>query len=823
MDVRESALHHANAFLALFGLNRRMKWALAAGAVIVPLLGAVAVYYQYRLDARLHGNWLRQTRALTVLNDVEKQGYRMALEAASAALSVAQQPQPAAASDLPGLARGLRQGERSEFHQAWQELKKSLADYADLIESPERGKLSDEVSSAARGLRQATLELVGADSGTIPLKSHAAEQAEQAFETALRRAAVQEWAFLRQAEQDATRSTRLAQLVMCASWISATLLACLLGFLFAKQQRDAALEAGRLKSRFLANMSHEIRTPMNVIIGMTELVLDSSLQPGQRRHLSMVKGSAESLLQVINDILDFSKIEAGRLEIEPIEFNIVETLSEAARGLAIRAHQKGLKLTCSVHPEVPEVLVGDPVRLKQVIVNLLSNAVRFTERGAVRLRARAQSSSSDEVVVHFAVTDSGAGIPLDKHDLIFDSFAQGDGSVSRRYGGTGLGLAICRELVRLMGGEIRVQSQPGHGSTFTFTARFQTAAPHPEAVVIPNLQGVCVLVVDADRASRRSLAAMLDAWGVEAAVADGRGSALEVVKLSSRLERFFSLMLWNLETIEDRLEPLAELAAAEPWLKAVPLILMAEQEPAPERLTRFAALDCLVKPVSQSQFLEAIQRALASGETRSLNALAAQAPAATVGPEPPGPAAPAPNGPPTTMPSTPMPVAPMPAAPMPAKSGGSAPAASNAAAPATRRHGGLHVLLVEDVVENQLLASELLSRRGYSIVVAGNGREAVEAFDRDRFDLILMDIQMPEMDGVEATEVIRKREKATGGYTPIIALTAHAIKGDRERYMAAGMQGYVTKPIRRQKLYEEIDSLVGAKARTAVHKPSPVR
>jgi signal transduction histidine kinase/DNA-binding response OmpR family regulator len=695
----------------------------------------------------------------------------MALEAASAAVIVSRQAE--SSSDLPTPGRGASQArQRQEFQQAWQAIERALVEYENLAEqdlavSPDRLRLTEDLSATARGLWQAALSLAaaGSDPAAVVLAAKAMERAERDFGAAVRRAADAEWASLAAIQQDASNSARWAELVTCASWIGATMLACLLGFLFAKQQRDAALEAGRLKSRFLANMSHEIRTPMNVIIGMTELVLDSPLQPGQRRHLSMVKGSAESLLLVINDILDFSKIEAGRLDLEPIEFNIVETLSEATRGLAVRAHQKGLKLICNVHPHIPEMLVGDPARLKQVIVNLVGNAIRFTEEGVVRVRARLLSETSGEVVVHFAVSDTGVGIPLEKQDSIFDSFAQVDGSVSRRYGGTGLGLAICRELVRLMGGEISVQSQLDHGSTFTFTARFRIA-PLKAAAPAPDLQGVRVLIVDQDPASRRSLASMLDTWRMDAALADSCVAALEVVKLSARLGRTFSLMLWSMEAIEDCGDALTELTV--PLMRTVPLILLAEQEPTAEQLSRHPTADCLVKPVSQSQFLEAVQRALARNAARGLATPAPQKPAA-------GEAAPP---------------------------------------PAANGDGALRVLLVEDIVENQILTCELLRQRGYSVVVASNGKEAMQVFERERFDLVLMDIQMPEMGGLEATALIRQREKETGGHTPIIAVTAHAMKGDRERYLESGMDGYVTKPLRRQSLYDEIDLLMGAEMPT---------
>jgi signal transduction histidine kinase/CheY-like chemotaxis protein len=576
-----------------------------------------------------------------------------------------------------------------------------------------------------------------------------------------------EWAVIEAVIQTGERAIARAQVVLVGAWIAATILACAVGFLFAKQQRDAALEAGRLKSRFLANMSHEIRTPMNVILGMTELVMDSPLQPGQRRHLSMVQGSAESLLAVINDILDFSKIEAGRLDLQPTEFSIADTLSEPIRSLAIRAHQKGLKLTCSVHPSIPATLIGDPARLKQVIVNLVSNAIRFTEQGAIRVRARLLEETGNDVVVQFMVSDTGVGIPQDRQAEIFDSFAQVDGSVSRRHGGSGLGLAICLQLVKLMRGELTVKSQPGEGSTFAFTASFEQLKASAPPAAVPELQGVRVLVVERDAASRQTLVSLLDAWGVDAAVADSAATAREIVKLSSKLGREFSILLLNLETMAEDANSSPGDNPRDPLLQAAPLILIADREPGADVSSGLQA-DCLVKPLSPSRFLETLQSVLRRAQDGGPGV--AQPPAGT-------------------------------AAGVPAKSPG----------------GALHVLLVEDIVENQLLMTEVLCQRGYSVAVASNGKEALLAFDRERFDLILMDIQMPEMDGVEATMLIRQRERINcAGHTPIIAVTAHAIKGDRERYLNAGMDGYVPKPLRRQELFDEMDGVLAAKAEARV-------
>jgi signal transduction histidine kinase/CheY-like chemotaxis protein len=727
----------------------------------VPLLGAVAIYYHHHVVENLGKLGAHQHAALSALDRVQKQAYRMTLEAYSLAIRSKGDAARYSQAESPAVSNL----EREEFERARQALTEGLEDYKKLAESAGRRESSGTLSMAADVLRQATLEFAdgAADPGVLTSNKGAVEAAERRFDAVARRVEDSEWAVLEEIMETGEGAIMRAQLVLSGAWVAATMLASAVGFLFAKQQRDAALEAGRLKGRFLANMSHEIRTPMNVIIGMTELVLDSPLQPGQRRQLSMVKGSAESLLSVINDILDFSKIEAGRLDLQPTEFSIAETLGEPTRALAVRAHQKGLKLICNVHSDIPATLIGDPARLKQVIVNLVSNAIRFTEEGAIRVRARVLSETAGEVVVQFTVSDTGVGIPREKQTEIFDSFAQVDGSVSRRHGGTGLGLAICLQLVKLMGGDLTVKSEPGEGSTFSFTTRFERVKSTAPVPSVPELQGIRVLVVERDAASRQALASTLANWGVDAAVADGAAVAREIVKLSSRMGREFSALLLNIEAIQE--DANGTPGAGDTLLQAAPLILIADQEPGAGFSSRLRG-DCLVKPLSPSRLLESLQSALRRAEA---GGPASGQPLDGSGAGDPGPAA-----------------------------------------------GALRVLLVEDIVENQLLITEILQQRGYSVVVASNGKEALSAFDRQEFELILMDIQMPEMDGVQATLLIRQRERLTGTRTPIIAVTAHAIKGDRERYLGVGMDGYVTKPLRRQELFDEIDGVLAAKASARV-------
>jgi signal transduction histidine kinase/DNA-binding response OmpR family regulator len=521
--------------------------------------------------------------------------------------------------------------------------------------------------------------------------------------------------------------------------------------------KDAAEEANRAKSEFLANMSHEIRTPMNGIIGMTELTLNTPLSPVQHDYLQTVHRSAELLLVILNDVLDFSKIEAGKLHVESIDFSLRSMLDDALKPLALRAHEKRCELMVDIKPGVPDGFVGDPHRLRQVLVNLVGNAIKFTERGDILVRVEPTRLREDsQTSLRFSVIDNGIGIPPEKQASIFRAFTQGDGSTTRQYGGTGLGLTICRQLLELMDGRIWVESEPNKGSAFHFVVTLP-ASTHPvTAQFMPQrdeLVDMAALVVDDNATNRRILVELLASWGMRATAAADRAEAARAVETAMMP---FSLALVDMNLAGASGSDVAASLRQSPNCSHAAVLLLTSADQPHDSANNPAVNGYLVKPVGQHALLEAIQRVI------GLRVDAEKAPAA---PD----------------------VTPMRAA---------------------RR---LRVLVAEDNPVNQKLAQHLLERRGHTPILVTNGREAVGAATGDGFDLILMDLQMPEMDGFEATNVIRTRERdAHTPRVPIIALTAHAMQGDRQRCLDADMDGYVAKPIKPVELFEVIDRVMAA-------------